>query len=110
MRYKQLDDCVFQPKLRSLMLTSYEVQFRMTSIYPDAEYNKTCLFTDTYVANNYDAVINSISDVLESNQYSDDLVRNEDYPGDPITVEIDYVQIVNEYGELEYLDEENIEA
>jgi hypothetical protein len=94
------------------MFTSYEVQFRMTSIYPDAEYNKTCLFTDVYVADNYDAVINSISNVLDdiSNNYSDVLVRNYDYPGDPINVEVEYVQIVNEYGELEYLDEDKIEA
>ena len=94
------------------MYTNYEVQFRMTSIYPDDKYNKTLLFTDNYVAVNYDAVINDISNVLDdiSNNYSDVLVRSYDYPGDPIRVEVEYVQIVNEYGELEYLDEDKIEA
>jgi hypothetical protein len=91
-------------------MSIYEVQFRLTSYYADDEYNKTTIVTEKYGADTYDEVVHMISDNIDNHQISDAPVLNPDAPELPITVEIDFVQIVNEYGELEYLDEANIDV
>jgi hypothetical protein len=91
-------------------ITTYEVQFRITAHYDEAYYDKTVLITEKYAGDNYDDVILAISDDIENENFDFEPVLNPEANALPIAVEIDYVQIVNEYGELEYLNEDKIEA
>ena len=91
-------------------ITMYEVQFRLTSRYEESYYDKTVVITETYAGDDYDGVIAAISDDIDNENFDFEPVLNPEANALPIAVEIDYVQIVNEYGELEYLNEDKIEA
>ena len=86
----------------------YEVLLRVTSHYADAEYNKSELVTHHYLANTYEDAVMMISNDIENYQYELPDVFDNNCPEMPITVEADYVQIVNERKELEYIDENNL--
>ena len=86
----------------------YEVQLRVTSYYPDAEYNKSELVTHNYLADTYEDAVMMISDDIDNYQYELPEVFNPECPELPVTVEAEYVQIVNERNELEYIDETNL--
>ena len=91
-------------------ITMYEVQFRLTSHYEESYFDKTVVIQETYAGDDYDGVIAAISDDIENENFDFEPVLNPEANALPIAVEIDYVQIVNEYGELEYLNEDKIEA
>ena len=86
----------------------YEVQLRVTSHYADAEYDKSELVTHHYLADTYEDAVMMISNDIDNYQYELPNVFNPDCPELPINVEAEYVQIVNERKELEYIDEDKL--
>ena len=74
----------------------------------NAEYNKSELVTHHYLADSYEDAVMMISNDIDNYQYELPNVFNPDCPELPVTVEAEYVQIVNERKELEYIDEDKL--
>jgi len=85
-------------------ITKYHVQFQITSYYANSDYNKSVVIDEIYAADSYDAVVNTISDDIENINFDVKSVINTETTEDPINIQVEYVQIVNEYGVLEYLE------
>ena len=90
-----------------MSITLYDVLFVVRSHYEDEYYDKEVTLEVTYGADDYDAVVNLISDDIENDRIDAPEVLNSESPTLPIHVSVEYVRIVNEYQELEYQDEES---
>ena len=90
------------------VITNYDVVFRMTSHYSDPYFDKSAVIQERYAADSYEAVVHTISDDIDNENFDFSPVLSTETTETPIAVEVEYVQIVNEYGIPQYIDGEHI--